>query len=63
MAMSTKEKLLLVWILGVVAIAFLFSHFCDSAVYALGKIVALGLFSFPGLAKFAVGIFGVAFWP
>jgi len=63
MAMSMKEKLLFVWLLVVVACSFVFRHFWASTVYALGRVVALNLVSLPGLAKLAVGIFGVHLWP
>jgi hypothetical protein len=61
MAMSMKEKLLFVWLLVVVAFSFVFSHFWTSAVYALGRAVALNLVSLPDLAKFAAGICGMHF--
>jgi len=56
MAMSMKEKLLLVWLLVVVAFGFVFRHFWASTVYALGRAVAMNLVSLPGLAKFAAVI-------
>jgi len=59
MAMSTKEKLVFVWILVVVAFGFVFHHFWASAVYALGRAVALTLISLLGLAKLAAGMYGV----
>jgi len=58
-----NEKLLFVWLLVVVAISLVFHHFWASAVYALGKTVALNLVSLPGLVSFAVGFFGVNFLP
>jgi len=58
MAMTMKEKLLFVWLLVVVAFSFVFRHFWASAVYALGRAVALNLVSLPGLAKLAAGICG-----
>ena len=54
--MSMKEKLLLVWLLVVVAFGFVFRHFWASTVYALGRAVAMNLVSLPGLAKFAAVI-------
>ena len=63
MAMSMKEKLLFVWLLVVVAFSFVFHYFWASAVYALGRAVALNLVSLPGLAKLAAGICGVGFLP
>jgi hypothetical protein len=59
MAMSMKEKLLLVWLLVVVAFRFLFRHLWANTVCALGKAVALNLVSLAGFAKFAAGIIGV----
>ena len=53
--MNMKEKLLFVWLLVVVAFSLVFHHFWASAVYALGKAVALNLASLPGLVSFAVG--------
>jgi hypothetical protein len=63
MAMTTKEKLLLVWTLAVVAFSIFFRHFWSCTVDALEKAVALGFISLPGLAKLAAGIFGVHFLP
>ena len=57
--MSMKEKLLFVWLLVAVAFGFVFRHFWVSAVYALGRAVALNLVSSPGLAKLAAGICGI----
>jgi hypothetical protein len=59
MAMSTKEKLLFVWILVVVAFGFVFHHLWASAVYTLGRAVALTFISLLGLAKLAAGVHGV----
>jgi uncharacterized membrane-anchored protein YjiN (DUF445 family) len=55
MAMNRKEKLLVVWILVVVAFGFLFHHFLSWTVWAFQRAVA---FSFlpPGLVNFAAGI-------
>jgi len=61
MAMSMKEKLLFVGLLVAVAFGFVFRHFWVSAVYALGRAVALNLVSSPGLAKLAAGICGIGF--
>jgi hypothetical protein len=63
MAMKTKEKLLLVWILVVVAIGILFSHFSGGAVHALEHFVACRFASAPALAKFSAGLFGIHFLP
>jgi hypothetical protein len=59
--MKTKEKLLLVWILVVVAIVILFSHFCGGAVHALEHFVACSFASAPGWAKLSAGLSGVHF--
>jgi hypothetical protein len=56
MAMSMKEKLLVVWIFLVVAFCFLFRHFWSWTVYALEKAIALSVIPLPGVAKFAAGI-------
>jgi hypothetical protein len=61
MGMSMKEKVLFVWLLVVVVFSLVFRHFWASAVYALGRAVALNLISLPGLAKFAAGIYGMHF--
>ncbi|PYU70489.1 MAG: hypothetical protein DMG49_11205 [Acidobacteria bacterium] len=63
MAMSRKEKLRLVWLLVAVAFSFVFRHFWASAVYALGRAVALNLVSLPGLLKFAGEISSVHLLP
>ncbi len=63
MAMSTKEKVLFLWLLVVVVASFVFRHFWASTVCALGRAVALNLVCLPGLAKFAAVIFGVHFLP
>ena len=59
MAMSTKEKILFLWILVVMAFGLVYHHFWASAVYALGRAVALTLISLLGLAKVAAGMHGV----
>jgi hypothetical protein len=58
-AMSTKEKLLFLWILVVVAMGLVFHHFWASTVYTLGRAVALTFISLLGLAKFVAGMHGV----
>jgi hypothetical protein len=63
MDMAMKEKLLLLWILALVACSFFFSHLWNFAVCALEKAVALGFISLPGLVMFAAGIFSVHFLP
>ena len=54
--MSTKEKVLIVWLLVVMAASFVFHHFWAYTVYALGRAVALNLVFLPGLAKLTAGI-------
>jgi hypothetical protein len=61
--MAMNEKLLVVWILALVAFSFLFRHFWSCAAYVLEKIVALSLVSMPCLAKFALAICGVCLLP
>ncbi len=61
--MKTKEKLLLVWILVVVAIGILVSHFCGGAVHAFEHFVACSFASVPALAKFSTGLSGMHFLP
>jgi len=56
MAMTRKEKLLVVGILVVVAIGFLFHHFLSWTVWAFQKVVAFSFIPLPGLVKFAAGI-------
>ena len=57
--MSTKERILFLWILVVVAFGLVFHHFWASTVYALGRAVALTLISLVGLARLAAGIHGM----
>ena len=54
--MTRKEKLLVAWILVVVAIGFLFHNFLSWTVYAFQKVVAFSLIPLPGLVKFAAGV-------
>jgi hypothetical protein len=61
MAMSTNEKLLFLWLLVVVVFGFVFHHFAASAIYELGKAIAMSFISLPGLAKFTAGVFAVLF--
>jgi hypothetical protein len=49
MAMSMKEKLLVVWILAVVAFSLVFHHLGAGAIYTLGNAVTLQLVSLPSL--------------
>jgi hypothetical protein len=61
MAMSSKEKLLFVWLLVVVAVSLVFHHFWACTVYALGRAVALNLVFLPGMAKLAAAIGSACF--
>ncbi len=54
--MTVNEKLLVVWILVVVAIGFLFHHYLSWTIYAFQKIVAFSFLPLPGLVKFAAAI-------
>ncbi len=54
--MNRKGKLLVVWILVVVAIGFLFHQFLSWTVYAFQKVVAFSFFPLPVLVKFAAGV-------
>jgi hypothetical protein len=63
MAMKTKEKLFLVWILVVVAIGILVSHFYGGAVHALEHLVACRFVSPEHLAKISAGISGIGVLP
>ncbi len=54
--MTVNEKLLVVWILVVVAIGFLFHHCLSWTIYAFQKIVAFSFLPLPGLVKFAAAI-------
>jgi hypothetical protein len=63
MAMSMKEKLFFLWLLVGMAFNFVFRHFWTSAIYVLGRAVALNLVSLPSLVKFAVVICGVHLLP
>jgi len=61
MAVNTKEKVLIVWLLVAVAISFVFHHFWVCTVYALGRAVALNLVFLPGMAKLAAVIGSACF--
>jgi hypothetical protein len=63
MAMKTKEKLLLVWILVMVAAGILFSHFCGGAIHALEHFVACSFVLLPDLAKLSEGLSRIHFLP
>jgi hypothetical protein len=63
MAMTMNEKLLVVWILAVVAFSFLVRHFWSCAAYLIEKIVALSFVSLPCVAKVAAAICGVCLLP
>jgi hypothetical protein len=59
MDMAMKEKLLLSWILLVMACSFFFSHFWSYTIYVVQKAVALGILPALLLAKFLAGIVGI----
>jgi hypothetical protein len=61
MAMSMNEKLLFLWLIVVVVFSLFFHHFWANAIEAIGKVIATNLISWPGLAKFTAGIFGMFF--
>ena len=61
--MNVKERLLVVWILVVVAVGFLFHHFLSWTVAAFQKAVAFSLIPMPGLVKFVAGILCVNLLP
>ena len=61
MAMSMKEKVLILWILAMAVFSLVFHHSWAIAIEALGKVIATNFISLPGLAKFAAGIFGMFF--
>jgi len=63
MAMSRKEKLLVVWILTVVAVGFLFHHFLSWTVCAFQKAVAFSVLPLPGVVKFAAGLWCINLLP
>jgi hypothetical protein len=63
MAMTMNEKLLVVWILAVVAFSFLFRHFWSCALYVIEKMVAFSFVALPCVAKFTVAICGVWLLP
>jgi hypothetical protein len=63
MAMSMKEKLLFLWLLAVVVFSPFLHHFWSIAMEALGKVLAMNLFTLPALAKFMAGLFGLFFLP
>jgi hypothetical protein len=57
--MTTKEILLLVLVLAMVAIIFCLNYFLGCPVHALQKAVALDVVSLPHVAKFAAVIGGI----
>jgi len=63
MAMQTKEKVLLILILVVVAICLLFSHFCGGALDAFEHFIASGFASAPRAARFVAASSSVLFLP
>jgi hypothetical protein len=50
--MTMKEILLVLWVLGVMAVKFLFAHFASHALFALENCFAVGLVSFSAFAHF-----------
>jgi len=67
MLMSTKGKVLFVWILVLMALSFLFSHFWGCTVYALERAVATNFVFTAVMGKLAegmaAGIFSMAWTP
>ena len=59
--MGMKEKILSIWLVMVVTVSFVISHFWASTIYALGRALASSLISLPGLAKLVAKICGVHF--
>ena len=51
-----NEKLLVVWVVAVVAIGFLFHHFLSWTIYAFQKVVAFSFLPIPAPVKFTAGI-------
>jgi len=64
-AMKTKDKLLLIWILVVVAIGVLLSHFCGGAIHAFEHFIASGFHTLPRMAKCSAVacVAGFLAWP
>jgi hypothetical protein len=56
MAMTMNEKLLVVWVLVVVAIGFLSHHLLSWTISAFQKVAASILIPLPALAKYAAGV-------
>lgn len=54
--MTMNEKLLVVWILVVVATGFLFHHSLSWTIYAFQKIVAFIFIPLPALVKYAAAV-------
>jgi hypothetical protein len=50
--MTMKEILLLLWVLAVMVVKFLVTHFTSHALFALENCFALGLASFSAFAHF-----------
>jgi len=63
MAMNAKEKTLLIWILVVVALGVLLSHFCDGVVHAFEHFIAFGFHATPHPAKCSAALSGVRSLP
>ncbi|HXY25827.1 MAG TPA: hypothetical protein VEI73_14320 [Candidatus Acidoferrum sp.] len=63
MAMSMKEKLLLVLLVMVVALSFFFSHYWACTLFVIQRAVATGLLPVRGFTMLAPWIAGVHFFP
>jgi hypothetical protein len=61
--MTIREKLLVVWILVVVAFGFLSHQFWSFTVELFQKVVAFSVIPLPRLVKIAVGICCINLWP
>jgi hypothetical protein len=54
-AMNVKEKVLIIWVLGLILIAFLMRHFWSGATYLCEHAIAFTLGSMPSLLHFLAG--------
>jgi hypothetical protein len=61
MAMTPKEKLLLVWFLAVLAIGFAVHHFLGGAVCVFQNMVALEIVRLHGISKLGALFLGAHF--
>jgi hypothetical protein len=59
--MTTKEILLLVLVLAMVAVIFCLNYFLGCPIHVLQKAVALNVVSLPHIAKFAAVVDGIHF--